>query len=114
MADETTPSCTCVKWHAPKPTRLGRLTVNGEVIHLCPASYTAVTDCVKLLTETGGKATTKQKGAFPKFARDLAQRVYAESITTAATAVTTATAEAREQADAEADAEAEAATASSE
>lgn len=99
MPDESTPVCTCVKWHAPKPTRLGRLQVGGEVMHLCPASYTAVTDCVKLLTDTGGKASTKQKAAFPKFARDIAQRVYDESVIAAVKAVESKTDAIREQAE---------------
>lgn len=74
-------TCKCVKWHAPRPTRLGALEVgDGRTIHLCPASYTAVTDCLTEIRAAGGRPKRADMTKFPKFARDLAVAVWAMQV----------------------------------
>lgn len=77
MPDEIGAQCQCIKWHSPRPTRLGKFEVDGETILVCPATYTAVTDCLIDIKAGEGKLKAEAKKRYQKYPRELALRVYA-------------------------------------
>lgn len=73
-------ACPCVKWHAPRPTRLGKVELEGEIIELCPTTFTAYNDTLTAYQTHNGKPPRDALKGIPKFPRELAQRAFTANV----------------------------------
>lgn len=83
VEEQQADTCKCIKWHAPKPTRYGKVTVEGETISLCPATFTAVQDAIKIYEDAGGKPKRADLITIPKYPRELAGKMWQERVASA-------------------------------
>lgn len=65
-------ACPCVRWHAPKPTKMFEMA--GR--ELCPVSAHAVGDLLEK-QRAAGKWVKKNEAGFTKFQKDIAREIFA-------------------------------------